>query len=137
MGVRQRAAARCPRAGVWANAFYDRRTRSLQFFWFDSDEGRIFTALSRDIVAHECGHALLDAVVPSLFDSLTPQSIAIHEAVADLVAVLMALQSEALRRQVLKDGQFSISGPNAINRIAEQFGMAKPSADAGRRSALA
>ena len=25
-----------PRAGEWANAFYDRATRSLQFFWFNA-----------------------------------------------------------------------------------------------------
>ncbi len=125
-----------PRAGQWANAFYDRRTRSLQFFWFDSDQGRIHTALSRDIVAHECGHALLDAVVPSLFDSLTPQSLAIHESVADLIAVLMALQSDALRRQVLIAGGFSIEGTNPFSMIAEQFGLARPAAEAGRGHAL-
>ncbi|MDQ4137929.1 MAG: hypothetical protein M3116_03665, partial [Actinomycetota bacterium] len=28
-----------PRAGEWANAFYERATRSLQFFWFAGDSG--------------------------------------------------------------------------------------------------
>ena len=41
-----------PRAGEWANAFYDRGTRSLQFFSFLDNAGkRVYTGLSRDIVA--------------------------------------------------------------------------------------
>jgi len=115
-----------PRAGRMANAFYDRSTRSLQFFWFTGNSGNtVYTALSRDIVAHECGHALLDAVVPSLYDSTTPQSIAIHEAVADLIAVLMALDSRPLRQAVLEQNQNTLGGANAFSRIAEKFGMSR------------
>ncbi len=126
-----------PRAGEWANAFYDRPTRSLQFFWFVAADGStVHTALSRDIVAHECGHALLDAVVPSLFDSSTPQSIAIHEAVADLVAVLMALDSNRLRTAVLKRADNRLDGENAFNAIAEQFGRARPGPTGSTRRAL-
>ncbi len=115
-----------PRAGERANAFYDRETRSLQFFWFTADSGQVvYTALSRDIVAHECGHALLDAVVPSLYDSATPESIAIHEAVADVVAVLLALDSRRLRESVLARSKNTLEGANAFSRIAEQFGMSQ------------
>lgn len=126
-----------PRAGEWANAFYDRGTRSLQFFSFVGRTGdRVHTALSRDVVAHECGHALLDAVVPSLYDGSTPQSVAIHEAVADLVAVIMALDSKRLREAVLARSGNSLSGENAFNAIAEEFGMARPSDDGMTRHAL-
>jgi hypothetical protein len=126
-----------PRAGEWANAFYDRATRSLQFYWFPTTEGAtVWTALSRDIVSHECGHALLDAVVPSLYDSATPQSIAIHEGVADLVAVLMALDSDTLRESVLRRSHNSLGGANAFNGIAEEFGMARPGPGGLRRRAL-
>ena len=124
-----------PRAGDWANAFYERGTRSLQFFSFVGTSGaRVHTALSRDIVAHECGHALLDAVAPSLYDSSTPQSVAIDEAVADLIAVLMALDSRRLRESVLARSQNSLAGENAFNAIAEEFGIARPRDD--RRRAL-
>jgi hypothetical protein len=126
-----------PRAGEWDNAFYDRETRSLQFFFFARQGGgTVYTALSRDIVAHECGHALLDAVVPSLYDSSTPQSIAIHEAVADLIAVLMALDSETLRTAVLKRTGNDLLGANAFSSIAEEFGLARPGPNGVARGAL-
>jgi len=127
-----------PRAGEWANAFYDRSTRSLQFFWFPGRAAgsTVYTALSRDIVAHEVGHALLDAVVPSLYDSATPESIAIHEAVADLIAILMALDSQPLRAFVLAMSGNQLTGMNAFNKIAEEFGTAQVSADGIERTAL-
>ena len=105
-----------PRAGEWANAFYDRGTRSLQFFSFVGRTGdRVHTALSRDVVAHECGHALLDAVVPSLYDGSTPQSVAIHEAVADLVAVIMALAERLLAPDSREAGIGVVSGGTDVH----------------------
>jgi hypothetical protein len=126
-----------PRAGEWANAFYERATRSLQFFWFTGDSGsKVYTALSRDIVAHETAHALLDAVVPSLYDSSTPQSIAIHEAIADMVAVLMALDSDVLRTSVLARSGNDLGEANAFSRIAEEFGTSRLGPEGMQRTEL-
>lgn len=118
-----------PRAGRLANAKYVRETRSLQFFWFTGTSGTpVYTALSRDIVAHECGHALLDAVAPALYESSTPESLAIHEALADTIAVLMALDSRTLRTTVLDDSDYSLDGSNAFSEIAREFGTERLSA---------
>jgi hypothetical protein len=126
-----------PRAGEWENSYYERATRSLQFFFFESAARKtIYLALSRDIVAHECGHALLDAVVPSLYDSSTPQSLAIHEAVADQIAVLMALDSGTLRTDVLKRSDNSLDGSNAFSSIADEFGRSTPGPGGIARTAL-
>ena len=59
-----------PRAGVKANAFYERQSRSLQFFEFAADGRDIFLSLSRDVVAHETGHAILDGLARDLYNSL-------------------------------------------------------------------
>lgn len=126
-----------PRAGERANAAYDRKTRSLAFSSFTGTNGeRVHTALSRDIVAHECGHALLDAVQPSLSDRPTRESIAIHEAVADVIAVLMALDSDRLRSSVLARSGNRIDEHNAFSSIAEQFGVSKPGPGGMARHAL-
>lgn len=113
-----------PRAGEWANAFYDRYSKSLQFFQFRAGGQDVFTALSRDIVCHETGHAILDGVAPDLYNASTPQALALHEAVADLTALLMAFRSGKLREQVLQHTSGSIADPTAFSSIAEQFGSA-------------
>ena len=58
-----------PRAGWLANAYYERASHSLQFFSFVVDDRTIHTSLSRDIVAHETAHALIDGIDPDLYDA--------------------------------------------------------------------
>jgi len=114
-----------PRAGQQRNAYYHRDSHSLQFFSFPSlrDPGKeIFTCLSRDIVAHETGHAIIDGIVPDLYNAITPQSLAIHEAIADLTALLMSLGSRSLRLAVLKKTRGEIIDTTAFSSIAEEFG---------------
>lgn len=117
-----------PRAGRWANAFYERETRSLQFFYFSppGPVGRdtVFLSLARDIVSHETGHAILDGIAPDLYGALTPQTLALHEAVADLTALLMAFRSKKLVTLVLKETKGSILESNAFNALAEEVGRA-------------
>src|SRR5688572_19911978 len=116
-----------PRAGEWANAFYERASHSLQFFSFPSPtqpDQLIHTALSRDIVAHETGHAILDGVVPDLYNAISPQSLALHEAIADLSALLLAFDSRSLRERVLKETQGSIDKSSAFSAIGKQVGQA-------------
>ncbi len=125
-----------PRAGEQANAYYHRDTHSLQFFSFLTQEtprNKIYTCLSRDIVAHETGHAIVDGVAPDLLDASSPQSLAIHEAMADLVALLMAFSSHNLSAYLLRKGNGSIEGQNPFTTIAEEFGVARGHGD-GLRS---
>jgi hypothetical protein len=117
-----------PRAGEWPNAFYERASHSLQFFYFPNPNepgDTVYTCLSRDIVAHETGHAILDGIVPRLFDAMTPESLAMHEAIADLTGLLMAFRSGPLRLAILEKTKGSIAESNAFGSIAEEYGMAR------------
>jgi hypothetical protein len=118
-----------PRAGRWENAFYDRDSHSLQFFFFADPrspmgDATIYTALSRDVVAHETGHAILDGIARDLYNALSPESLALHEAVADLTAFFLAVRSEQLRTAVLRHCAGSIASSNAFSAVAEEFGGA-------------
>ena len=116
-----------PRAGKLANAFYERESHSLQFFYFDSlsQPGKeVFTSLSHDIITHETGHAILDGIAPGLYDAITPQSLALHEAIADLTSMIMSLESGVLRKTVLDQMGGRIDAPTAISAVAEEFGHA-------------
>jgi hypothetical protein len=121
-----------PRAGWWENAYYERRSHSLQFFSFMSGDQLVHTSLSRDIVAHETAHALLDGIDRDLYDALDPQSLALHEGIADLAAMLIAFRSPVLREAVLNHTGGSIEDSTEFSSIGVQFGRAlDPTGQAG------
>lgn len=116
-----------PRAGKMPNAFYHRDSRSLQFFFVDDPKKRgklVYTCLSPDIVAHETTHAILDGIAPDLYNATSPQSLAMHEAIADLGAVMLAVRTNRLLLRVMKETGGDISKGKAFNEIAQQFGEA-------------
>lgn len=112
-----------PRAGEMANAFYYRDAHCVQFFFVTLKNKTIFTCLSRDIVAHEMGHAIIDGINPDLLDACTPQSLAMHEAIADLTACLMAFESHTLRKYVLEKRKGDISNSSVFSSIGEELGQ--------------
>lgn len=121
-----------PRAGKAANAFYHRQSRSLQFFFVDDPAragGQVYSCLSTDIVAHETTHAILDGIARDLYDATSPQALAMHEAIADLGAVMLAVQTPRLLEQVMELTDGDITKNGAFSTIARQFGSAVYGAD--------
>src|SRR5688500_4581497 len=109
-----------PHAGILDNAYYNAETHSLQFFSF-MRTGRhrraYHTALAHDIVAHETGHAILDAVRPRYYDPFEPETSALHEAVGDLCAIFAALSHDRIQRRVAG----KLRTLNLLSEIAEGF----------------
>jgi len=113
-----------PRAGIWNNAYYDRLSQSLQCFSFTGpDNVMVHTALSRDIVAHETGHAILDGIVPALYDALTPQTLGLHEAIGDFTAIIMALRSRCIRDWLMREHFEKLTGSTPVSQLANEFGQ--------------
>jgi hypothetical protein len=119
-----------PRAGETANAFYSREEKALKFFFFSppgSPPGtpKVFTCRSLDIVAHETGHAVLDALKPNwLLRGNPPQTGGLHESFGDLTAIFLTLsqldQCEAFIAQTKAD----LHAKTFLSDLAEQFGLA-------------
>jgi hypothetical protein len=113
-----------PHAGYGENAYYDRSSKSLQFYWFDGDKGRVYTCLSSDIVTHEFGHAVLDGLHPHYYESVAAQTAAFHEFIGDLTAILMAFRNNAFRKIVLKESNGNLDALQLLAGLAQQFGKA-------------
>lgn len=117
-----------PNAGYGANAYYDRQSKSLQFYYFDNAKGhRIYTCLSSDIVNHELGHALLDGIRPYYLEAVSPQTAAFHEFLGDLTAILMTLRNNSFRRELARRTEGDLrakSGQELLAAVATEFGNA-------------
>jgi len=114
-----------PHAGYGQNAYYDRRSKSLQFYFFNNGEGRrVDTCLSTDIINHEFGHAVLDGIRPYFIEAISPETAAFHEFVGDLTAILVAFRNNKFRRAIGAETQGDLSVDNALANIAAEFGMA-------------
>ena len=121
-----------PRAGEWGNAFYERESRSLQLFYVKPDARHtIYACHSMDILAHETAHAVLDGIAPDLYDSLLPESLALHEAVADLTTLLMAFGSRKLAEHVLAQTGGTITSPQRLHRDRRAVRRRHPSGPGG------
>ena len=89
-------------AGRGLNAHYDRT--AVAFLGWETAARKTFPAASTDAVAHEVGHALLDAVRPELWESVYTETAAFHEAFADCMALLVSLFDLPSRLALLQGG---------------------------------
>ncbi|SDA36271.1 hypothetical protein [Sphingomonas sp. NFR15] len=86
-----------PHALREANAYYSRDKRALLFGYFNATQRAagaswIFTALSHDIIVHETTHAILDGLHPRYSEPTSIDSLAFHEAFADIAALFSHFQ---------------------------------------------
>lgn len=113
-----------PHAGYGENAYYDRASKSLQFYYFGPQQDTVYTCLSTDIVHHEFGHAVLDGIRPLFNESSQPQTAAFHEFMGDLTAILLTLKNDKLRQQLAKSSGGKFEKATTLASLAEEFGQA-------------
>jgi hypothetical protein len=117
-----------PHAGETANAFYSRSERALKFFFFrppGTVAPYVFTCRSLDIVAHETGHGILDALQPGwLSFSSPPQTGGLHESFGDLTSIFLVLSQLDQVEFIVAETKADLHFKNILASVAEQFGEA-------------
>jgi hypothetical protein len=108
--------------GVDLNAFYDRV--GLRFFHARAGGRTVYSGESPDVVCHELGHAILDAIKPQLWNAASTEVAAFHESFGDISALLCALQLQSLRTAVLTETANAVYRTSRLSRLAEQLGWA-------------
>jgi len=104
------------------NAFYDRT--ALKFFHGNATGGTVFSGESPDVLCHEMGHAILDAIRPDLWDIAAQEVAAFHESFGDMSAILSALQLPLMRAAVISETGGHVNRSSRLSRLAEQLGQA-------------
>jgi len=114
-----------PHAGYWENAYYDRGTGALHFFYFEGRcSGRpVFTCLSHDIVTHELGHAVLDGLKPYYNEVTSAATGGFHEYFGDAIALTAALDHRKVIVEVAGRQDQVLSTTSLIANIGQQFGQ--------------
>ena len=105
-------------AGVDLNAYYDRA--SFTFFRKPVGTTTFYSGASTDVVAHEIGHGLLDALRPDLWDAPFLETGAFHEAFGDCMAILTALHDRDTRTKLLAVTK-SLKKKNFVESTAENL----------------
>jgi hypothetical protein len=122
-----------PHALRQANAYYSPAKKALLFGYFPASSsapgdhipnGIVFTCLSHDIIAHETTHALLDGMHRRFVENSHRDSLAFHEAFADIVALFQHFSfPEVLRQQIAKT-RGDLASQSLLGQLAQQFGKA-------------
>lgn len=122
-----------PHAFRGRNAYYDHKLNAVLFGFFEADEDDpgenlagqlVFTCLSHDIIAHEVTHALLHRLRPQYQQPTNPHVPALHEAFADVVALLQRITFPELAKDLVRRNRGDLSRPHPLLTIGAQFGAA-------------
>lgn len=111
------------------NAYYSREKSALLFGYFQTSTDQVgarwvFAALSHDIIVHEVTHAILDGLHRRFAEATSIDSLAFHEAFADIVALFSHFTiEEAVRAEIAKQGG-RLDSRSLLSGLARQFGNA-------------
>lgn len=121
-----------PHALRGANAYYSPSQKALLFGYFQASEedgvhapsSNVFSCLSYDIIAHETTHALLDGMHRRFIEPTHPDSLAFHEAFADIVALFQHFTFPEVLRHQLGKTRGDLRQKNLLAELAQEFGQA-------------
>jgi hypothetical protein len=113
------------------NAFYDRETGRLCFGYdyaasfargLGQTRTQVYTVLSRDVIAHEMTHGMLDSLRPN-FQRPTHRDVSgLHEGFSDLIALLIRFSQQEVIERAIARTQGSLKD-DLLAEIGRQFGF--------------
>ncbi|MGY2733944.1 hypothetical protein [Sphingomonas sp. UYP23] len=115
-----------PHALREANAYYSRDKRALLFGYFNATQRAagaswIFTVLSHDIIVHETTHAILDGLHPRYSEPTSVDSLAFHEAFADISALFSHFQLYEAVYDYIEKNAGHLDQTSLLSGLAGQF----------------
>lgn len=113
-----------PQAGNDLNAYYDRSAIRLFSGHNKHTKTTAHTCMSADVVSHELGHAVLDAIRPDMWSVATLEIMAFHESFGDMLAILTCLQHDEVINHILQETGGDLTKTNSVTHIAEEMGSA-------------
>ena len=132
-----------PHAFQGRNAYFDEDLNAVLFGYFQADEEDpganlpqqlVFTCLSHDIIAHEVAHAALTRLKPYFREATNRQVPALHEAFADIVALMQRLTFPEIVAREIRETHGNLLDPNSrLLDLGAQFGSAAGMGSALRR----
>lgn len=118
-------------AGEKANSAYVRSQKALKFYYMTECDANgdasvysdktFYLCRLPDIVAHEAGHAVLDALSPALYSIKTGQTGALHEAFADLTALFYAVDQPSQCEEILAQCKCDLRKAPQLSCIGARF----------------
>jgi hypothetical protein len=122
-----------PHALREANAYYSPQKKAILFGYFNAipyrpnlhmPNGTVFTCLNHDIIAHEVTHALLDGMHRRYVEATHLDSLAFHEAFADIVALFQHFTFPNVLKQQIAKTRGNLASQNLLGQLAQEFGKA-------------
>lgn len=115
-----------PHALREANAYYSPTKKALLFGYFNASQRSagaswIFTCLSHDIIVHETTHAILDGLHPRYSEPSSVDSLAFHEAFADIAALLSHFQLYEAVYDYIGNSGGRLDQSGLLTGLASQF----------------
>lgn len=133
-----------PAARLEANAYYDRESGSLKFGYARAEAfakgpsqpgALVYTALSREIIAHEMSHALLDGLRPNFMRPTHRDVAALHEGFSDLVAVFLRFAQRDVVERAIEKQQGQLRDDLLVS-IGREFGFTQVTGTNPLRTAI-
>ena len=123
-----------PHAIREANAYYSSQKKAVLFGYFSARPSDVallmpgslvFSCLSHDIIAHEVTHALIDGIYKRYVIPIHEDTLALHEAFSDLVALFQHFTfPDILESQIARARGNLAGGQQWLSQLAQQFGLA-------------
>ncbi|MEU6682662.1 hypothetical protein [Streptomyces sp. NPDC046832] len=113
--------------GERLNALYTRGhglPAGIHFYHGSSGNQSVYSCESPDMVSHETGHAILDAINARLWNVADPEVMAFHEAFGDISAVLSAVRVDSFCTSVIFETDGKLNHSSRLSRVAEQLAWA-------------